>query len=145
MEDGEILRYGVKTVKGKRNRPDFAKRVEKALSPLLKAIGTQGLVVVQRGTISSKRGALCRTLDKMLKLWKKKGYRLCLISLLEVKRSLCENRKATYGELIKVVAERYPVLWPLSVIRKPEKTKYWGKAMIAMALVETAKRRLTRG
>jgi len=144
IEGGEILRYGVKTVKGKRNRPDFAKRVEKTIAPLLEIIDPKGLVVIERCSDVSKRGALCEAIGKISKLWKERGYILRFISLSEAKKRICGSRKATYRELIEVVVEEYPILRILSLNSKLKKTKYWQKVLIAMALAEGVKRKSTK-
>jgi hypothetical protein len=110
LEDGEILKYGAKTVKGKRSRVSFDKRVEKALCPLLKAVRPQGSVALERDLEDSKRGALCRAIGRTSKLWGKKGYPLRFVSLRETKKSLCGKQKATYQELIEEVVRKRPLL-----------------------------------
>lgn len=139
IENGELWRYGVKTIKGKRRGVAFAKRVESAISPLMEAIGPHGVIVIERTESLKREGALCHILPQLLKGLTNRGYSLHSISLAEVKQRLCDTRKATHRELIEAIAERYPVLRSVMIDAKAQKVKYWEKVFIAMALADGAK------
>lgn len=138
MENRELLRYGVKTIKGKRQGAAFAKRVESALSPLLKIVGPHATIVIEKTENLKRPGALCQTLSQIANRWEKEKqvYRL---SLEEVKQHFCGSRKATNQELVQAIAERHPTLMPLITGAKAQKVNYWKKVFMVMALAEVAK------
>ena len=138
IESGALVRYGIKTIKGRRRGPAFAGRVEKALSPVLDAPNSR--IVIERNSDASQQGALVKALPQIVKRLSKKGYALYSLPLREVKKRLCDTPKATHGQLSEVIAAQYPILWPLITGAEIRGAKYWEKVFIAVALAEVAMR-----
>ena len=125
----KLRRWGVKTIRGERRGPAFAKSVEKALSSVLEQVGQTSVVVTERQ--ASPRGALGRVIPEVLRRWKKQEIQPRYISLSEVKRTLCANEKATHQELVEAVGEKYPIL-----LADQPQADYWQKVFIAVAMAE---------
>lgn len=141
IEGGQVVRYGVKTIKGKRQGSDSIRSVERALWPLIETLESQGMIVVERHSASSRTGILCQVMGILAKRWKRAGYPTSIVSLETVKRSLCETRKAKHIDILKVMMERYPFFRPLIPQPKAAKAKYWKKVLLALALADVVKRR----
>jgi len=143
LYEGTVLRYGVKTIKGrKRAGPGFTRRVEQTLAPLLRTVGRNAVVVIEQDAAPSKKGALCRTLNSLSERWKEQGRRVCALSWEEVKRGLSRSEWMTQDEIAQVVVERQPLLWPLVTPLKAQRMRYWKKVLLAAALAEVTYRRL---
>lgn len=145
LEAGHIIRYGIKTVRGKRGGPTFIERIEEALAPLLEMSGPQGMIVTERPSVLSRTGALCQVMSTLADGWKQHGYPVHLLSLEEAKRRLCNSRDATHRDLIQATVEQYPMLRSLVARPNGQQTKYWEKVFLAAALVDVAKRRADYG
>lgn len=144
LDSGQILRYGVKTIKGKKRAPDLIQRVEDILAPALAAIGTHGVIVVERLNNHSPKGALCQVLHGLSKRWREQGYQVFPVSWKEVQQKLCEGEKGTRREIIQAMVERQPLLWSLFSRSTGQRAIYWKKVLLAAALAEAAKQGLER-
>ena len=80
IREGELRRWGVKTIKGKRSGDAFVRKVEKALSAVI-SLAEQGVIVTERIRGTPHQGALSRVMPKVLKPWRKSGYLLYRLSL----------------------------------------------------------------
>lgn len=138
MDNGQLFRYGVKTIKGKRRGVVFTKRIENALSPLLKIVRPHTTIVIEKTENLKRPGALCRTLSQIVKQWEKEK-QVYGLSLEEVKLRLCDTRKATHRELMEEVVERHALFKGLMFNGKAGQRRYWEKVILAMALADTAK------
>ena len=136
MHRGKIVRYGVKTITGRRRGRTFVEGIEKALADVLSLAGPQGVIVAETHKLAHHQGALCRVLADIFKRWERRGLGVCYLSLEEVKESLCRNQKATHSELVEAVADRYPPLQSLITGATIEGQKYWQKGFVAMGLAE---------
>ena len=142
LDGGELRRYGVKTIEGRRRGAAFTRSIENALSPLLAMLGEGGLIVMERNSPASRRGALCRRMSQIANRWERRGYAVCPLSLSEAKRRMCERPKATHRVLVETIATRHPILRPLVTRASIQQFKYWERVFIAMALAEVANERL---
>ncbi|MBI3232087.1 MAG: hypothetical protein HYZ51_03350 [Candidatus Doudnabacteria bacterium] len=144
MDSGQILRYGVKTVKGKKLESNLIQRVENVLATAITSIGTHGAIVVERNNPRSSKGVLCQALHSLSKRLKRQGYQVLLVSWKEAQQRLCEDEKGTQREIIQAMVERQPLLWSLFSRSTDQRATYWKKVLLAGALVEVAWQKLER-
>lgn len=137
LENGKIVRYGVKTIRGQKQGSDLIRRVERILAPVLAMAGPHSVVVIERDADSSRKGSLCRAVHHLSERWRRQGYRVLSVPWKEVKEKLCERSRATHREIIQVVVQRHTLLWPL-VRRSTVQAGYWKKVLLAAALADVA-------
>jgi hypothetical protein len=143
LYEGTVLRYGIKTIKGRKQAgAGLTRRVEQILDTLLRTAGRNAVVVVEQDAALSKKGALCQTLNSLAERWKEQGRRVCALSWEEVKRRLSRSEWMTQDEIARVVVERQPLLWSLDTPRQAQRMRYWKKVLLAAALAEVTYRRL---
>ena len=140
LTNGQLVRYGVKTIKGPRRGSAFTQRVEQVLSSVMDRGEVPAEIVVERRGTGSKHGALCRTISTLAKHWKRGRYRVCSLSLDEVKDKLCDDATVTQHTLAEAIVQRYPMLCTLRNQTTDQKTKYWANVCIALALADVAEK-----
>jgi len=140
IDNGELLRYGVKTIKGKRRGPGFYERIGKAIEGLLENLQANGMVVIERVDSGGKQGGLAKILPHIVEQFVDKVYPLMSLSLAEVKQRLCGSTKATNRALMETIAQREQIFLPL-LDGKAQKRNYWKKVIMAMAMAEGTGRR----
>ena len=138
MEDGDIYRYGVKTIRGRRRGSDFQERITNSLLPLFELMGDELTIVIERIDKHAKSRGLKAVMSHALKSVARPSDSVVGTELAEVKRSLCGSEKATHQALVETVANRYPMFWPLITHKKSHTAKYWEKALMAVALALAA-------
>ncbi len=138
----QMMRYGVKTIPGKRRGRGFEKRIEKAVTDVLSLAGWGGVIVAERNRPTVHQGALRRILPQVLKRVERPGLKTHYLSLDAVKVSLCGNNKAMHQQLVASVGRLYPILVRLIEGGTTEKRKYWQKVFIAVALALVGKGQL---
>jgi len=141
LENGKIVRYGVKTIKGKKQRPDLTERIDHILTPVL-AIAGPSVIVIERDATLSRKGALCKAIHHLAGQWRRRGYQIRPVSWEEVVRTLCEGRRATQREVAQAILEQHPLLWPLVRQSTAYRAKYWKKVLLAAALAEVTHQQL---
>lgn len=134
LERGELVRYGVKSVKGTRHGSAFNERVKDTLSPLLAP--AEALIVTERIPATAKPGALCAAVSRQLE----RRSNIRVLSVAEAKKRLCGNGKATHCDLAEAVAERYPILRPHRM-GNVQRVKYWERVFLAVALADAIRRK----
>jgi len=134
IDNGELLRYGVKTIKGKRRGPAFYKQIGKSLKGLLEKLGPDGLVVIERVDDGGRKGGLAKALPRIVEEFVDKVYPLMSLSLAEVKQSLCGCSKATHLALMETIAQREQIFLSLLKDGKAQRRNYWKKVLMAMGL-----------
>ena len=140
LDGRTITRYGVKTIKGKKQGSDLTRRVERVLAPVLAMAGSHGLIVVERDVNLSRKGMLCKAVHRLSEQWRRRGYWVASVSWKEVRERLCECREVTqYQVSFAVVYQRHPLLWPLVKRSTVQQTKYWKKVLLAAALAEAVR------
>ena len=143
LEEQELVRYGVKTIKGNRQGSAFPTRVETALASFCAMGGSSRIVVVERPSRSSRTGALCNVIGDLTTHWKRTGFPVYTLSLNEAKRRICGDPKATHRAVLQRMIERYPRLWPVVTLRKAQNATYWEKVGLVMALADVATHRFS--
>lgn len=138
LENGQVVRYGVKTIKGKKQGPGLIRRVERILAPVLVMAGLHSVIVIERDANLSRKGALCQVVHRLSEQWRCRGYRVSSVSWKEVKEKLCEHSKTTHQEVIQAVVQRQPLLWLLVRHSTVQQASYWKKVLLAAALAEAA-------
>jgi hypothetical protein len=144
--DGQIDRYGVKTIKGTREGAGFSQRVYQSLIPLLRTIRPGGVIVVERVERPEMYGVLVAVLPQVLQRFATTGYGWLEISLSQVKQRLCNNKRATHQEVIATIAEREAILGDkIKGGQFSRKTAYWTPALMAVALAFAAEAQCVGG
>jgi hypothetical protein len=136
LEHGQLVRYGVKTIKGARRGIAFTRRVEQALLSIIEAAERPRIMVYERR--GSCQGALGKVVTALANQ-RKDRHRVRLVSLEEAKQDLCGDSRATHQALIEALTQRHPALWPL-MARSAKVPPYWTTACLALALAEAAQR-----
>ncbi len=143
LNNGTVVRYGVKTIKGrKRAGPGFTRRVEQTLTPVLAMAGPGAVIVIEQDATPSQKGALCQALNSLWPRWKEQGYRAYALPWEGIRWALGGSRRMTQDDIVQVVVKRQPLLWPLVTPLKAQRMKYWKKVLLAAALAEVTYRRL---
>lgn len=135
MDSGQIVRYGVKTIKGSKQGSDLVQRVELTLAPVLASTGLHSVIVVE-GNAARLKGALCQAVISLSKQWARQGYEVRYVSWRLLKARFCGNCEATYGAVIQAVTAWHPLLWPLVHQATAPQIAYWKKVLLAAALAE---------
>lgn len=105
----ELLRFGVRSVRGSRRGARFVKRVAAVLDGLSRLVGSDVCLVAETNLpASAEKGGLNRALREVIGN-RKENHAVRHVSLPEAKRFLCGSPSATQGDLIAVVAERHPI------------------------------------
>lgn len=141
MDNGQLVRYGVKTIKGRRQGPDFVRRVEDALASVLNLAGPHATVVIERRKGNSHTGALCRVVQRLLKRRaanRRRCYAVRAVSLKEAKQEVCGDGDVTNRELSEAIIKRHPILWALISSPKVQQVHYRQPILLVTALAELA-------
>lgn len=136
LTNGQLVRYGVKTIKGPRRGSVFTRRVEQALSSVLDTWDTPVMIVLERPGTGSTPGALCQAIATLAKRWTGQGYKVRFLSLDDAKNEVCGDGRVTHRELMEAIVKRYPILWSLINHSTDQKTKYWATVCMALALAD---------
>jgi hypothetical protein len=138
MTGGRIMRYGVKTIKGKRQGREFYQRVARALMAVLERLTPRCLVVVENMPPRGKPGAVNQAIRMTMQAWEiEKRHRIRAISLKKAKRRICGQPTATHRDLAKRIIIRHPILSDLRCVLAAYRPLYWELVCMAAALAET--------
>ena len=108
FHEGVLIRFGMKSIRGKRRGTSFQRAVADAIIPLLGS-SPSPIVVMERSGNESRLGALYRTLSR-LQAWGCKKECICLVSLSEAKNRWCGSTRATHDQLQEAVLSRHAAL-----------------------------------
>ena len=140
---GKLFRYGVRTIRDKRQGPAFFQQVGKSMLWFLEMISPPGVVVIERVEARQhQHGKLTQAIPHVVEQFVEDVYPLKTLSLAEVKQRLCADKNATHDSLIETVTRRYPHFVPYVKGVTRYKAKYWEKVLIALALALVAKNQL---
>ena len=108
FHEGELVRFGMKSIRGKRRGARFRRAVTDAVAPLLE-IASSPVIVIEPVDDTSRLGALPRTLACLPNHGpRKRGVRF--VSLRDAKARWCGNPRATHRELRDAMFSRHAVL-----------------------------------
>ena len=107
LEGGELTRYGVKTIRGRRKGAAFQRTVEATASSLLADASKDAVNVFEKHDARTRLGGLAQALSRYAERWEG---RTLLLSTAQAKAALCGTRKATHAALASATAERYPII-----------------------------------
>ena len=138
MQDGRIIHYGVKTVKGKRSGREFLRRVTQALLSVLEILTPRCLVVVEDMPHRTKSGAVNKAIQQIVSDWRRNNrrYRMMNLPLRDVKRQVCEDPCVTHRVLADAMVTRYPILMGLRRDFAIYRPLYWELVCLAVALAD---------
>lgn len=137
MRQGDLVRYGVKTIKGSRRGGAFTRRMEQALLSVMDAAESPRIIVCERRDAHSCQGALGQTMTVLARQWKAKRYRVRFVSLEEAKTDICGDGGITHQALIEAMVQRHPLLWSL-INGSRQASPYWTTVCLAWALADLA-------
>ncbi|MDA1193011.1 MAG: hypothetical protein O3A46_15155 [Candidatus Poribacteria bacterium] len=130
--NGEMTRYGVKTVTGKRTGADFRHRIASILDALTEAESSSWIILPDKAS----PGALSRTVLRWAEAPRNAGH-VRRVSMNDVKRLICGDPGATHRALSQTVVATYPILAAASAKRDQPKRR----VLIAVALAHVGQRR----
>lgn len=137
MSEGRIIRYGVKTIKGKRSGAEFNRHVARGLLSLFERITPRRLVVVEDVSHRTKPGAVNQKIQNLRKTWTRTGsYQVKTISLQELKHRLCNDHTVSHRDLVAAVVTRYPLLAGLRVDCAIYRPLYWELVCMAIGMAD---------
>ena len=139
IQEGRIVWYGVKTIKGKRNGAEFTRHVARVLLSLFERLTPRYLVVVEDVSHRTTPGAVNQEIQKLGKKWTRTGsYHVKTVSLQDVKHRICNDHTVSHRVLIEAVVTRYPLLAGLRRDFAIYRPLYWELVILAVALADTA-------
>lgn len=138
VENGELVRFGIKTFKGRKNLEQFPLLFARYVQALIRRHRPSVLVVEEVFYPQAKLSTLLKKLVVEIKIVARqmrlsfKGY-----SPIEVKRALCTG-KPTRANLAESVSCRFPFLVPYC--RRRTRTRYWQQMFdaVGLAMFESA-------
>ena len=137
MVDGRIIRYGVKTIKGKRRGVVFLRQVARILMGVLDRLTPQYMVVVEDVSHRTKPGAVNQEIAKLKKEWMDTGScQVRTISLKDVKYRLCDDHSVSHRALVEMVLARYPLVACLRVDFAIYRPLYWELVCLAIGMAD---------
>jgi hypothetical protein len=141
FDGAELLRFGVRSIRGSRRGATFEKRVADVLDALVRFDGSNVWLVVETDPPSAaEKGGLNRALRVAVEV--RMDENACHgVSLADAKRLLCGSPSATQADLIATVAERHPVCRMPDAPPRPGVKPYGLAAVLAVALAEASIRR----
>ena len=131
-----LLRYGIKTLPGKRGGLVYVQRVEQLLGTLLTMAGPQVNIIAEDVSCIPGQGALRQAIYHTAQRWQRAGYSVCFLSLSEVKSVLCGDTDATHRVLMDAVLRDMAGLSKL--IPRTSASAYWDKALLALTLARAS-------
>lgn len=138
MRQRRIIRYGVKTVRGKRIGRDLSHEVSTLVLDTLARLASHGLLVLEDISHRQNSGAVNQALREMATRWDTHDYKIVRISLQAAKERLCGDPPTTHKALTEEIVSRYPLLDRLprgfTIYHPP----YWELVLLAVALGEMA-------
>lgn len=106
-DTGELVRFGVKTIRGRRKGKEFVRAVEKALAPLIPT--ADWVVMEDTRLVRQKLGGLCRELTTLAERWKQDKICFRRVALSNAKQFFCADKQTSQRELTSRAEERFPL------------------------------------
>jgi hypothetical protein len=141
FDGAELLRFGVRSIRGARRGATFEKRVADVLDALVRLAGSDARFVLEANPPpSAEKGGLNRALRVAVEVRFDKNA-VYGVSLADAKRLFYGCPSATQANLIAAVAERHPACRMPDAPLRPGVKPYGLAAILAVAFAETACRK----
>ena len=141
MQEGRIVWYGVKTIKGKRSGAEFTRHVTRVLLSLFERLTPRCLVVVEDVAHRTTLGAVNQEIQKLGKKWTCTGScHVKTISLQDVKHRICNDHTVSHRILMEAVVTRYPLLAGLQRDFAIYRPFYWELVCMAVGMADAAEK-----
>ena len=135
LEDTELIYYGVRTLKKKRPASVLLRETRRIISRLIDDYGIKRLIIEKTFFNRNKNVSnLIVMADEIKALAKKRKLKVTEYAPKTVRKSICQDGKATKREVSKVISARYPELNIYLTQDRKWKVKYWQNCFDAIAL-----------
>jgi len=135
FEGGELIHYGVKTIRRSRSPHEILAEGRGAVSRLTCYFRPTVLAVEKTFFARNRKTALLNVLADEIKIvGRKKGLRVVDFAANSVRKRICGNGAASKDEIARVLVSRYPELLPYLTSDRRWKERYHRNMFDAVAL-----------
>lgn len=141
LDDGDLVHYGVKTIRGKKSPHEKLKEGRKIILRLVRDFGPDTLVVEKTFFANNRNSALLNVFaDEIKALGKRKGLQVHSLAANTVRKIICVNGAASKDDVARAMVSHYPELRPYLTADRRWKETYHRNMFDAAALVIAAER-----
>lgn len=133
LADTDLLYYGVKTLRPKHPLPDGCSEASRAVGKLTAAYQPQAIALIRPLVIQPSAKRLVVVIREIKRLAQDQGVAVYEYAPKTVRQFVSGSKRATKGDLIKVIAARYPELSWYATDRTVWEEMYYAKMFLAVA------------
>jgi|ERR1051325_3252919 crossover junction endodeoxyribonuclease RuvC len=134
LSDGELLYYGVKTIRTRSSPGEVLKQAQYIISRLIADYEPQYLAIEKTFMIQKSAALLTIVADEIKATAKREGLTVFEYAPLAVRKMICKSGKATKKGVAKVIALRFPELTRYVERQTKWETLYYAKLFDAVAV-----------
>jgi len=146
LDKGELVHYGVKTIRRMKSPHEKLRDGRKIVLRLINDFGPQMLVVEKTFFANNRNSALLNVLaDEIKAVGKRKGLEVESFAANSVRKMLCGNGRASKDDVARAMVSHYPELRPFLTSDRRWKERYYRNMFDAVALGLSARSELNAG
>jgi crossover junction endodeoxyribonuclease RuvC len=134
LSDGELLYYGVKTIRTRSSPGDVLKQAQYIISRLIADYEPQYLAIEKTFLIQKSAALLAVAADEIKATAKREGLTVFEYAPLAVRKMICKTGKATKKGVAQVIALHFPELTRYVERQTKWETLYYAKMFDAVAV-----------
>ena len=135
LDKGQLVHYGVKTIRQMNSPHEKLREGRKILLRLINDFGPQMLIVEKTFFANNRNSALLNVFaDEIKTVGKRKGLRVQGLAANSVRKLICGNGAASKDDVARAVVARYPELKPYLTSDRRWKERYYRNMFDAVAL-----------
>jgi Holliday junction resolvasome RuvABC endonuclease subunit len=134
LSDGELLYYGVKTIRTRSSPSDVLKQAQYIISRLIADYEPQYLAIEKTFLIQKSAALVAVTADEIKAIAKREGLTVFEYAPLAVRKMICKSEKATKKGVAKIIALRFPELTRYVQRQTKWETLYYANMFDAIAV-----------
>lgn len=135
LKNGELLHYGVKTIRRMRSPHETLREGRRIILRLINDFTPQMLIVEKTFFASNRNSALLNVFaDEIKAVGKRKGLRVQSLAANSVRKLICGNGAASKDDVARAMVSRYPELKPYLTSDRRWKERYHRNMFDAVAL-----------
>ena len=140
LDNGELVHYGVKTIRRTKSPHEKLREGRKIVLRLINDFRPQTLIVEKTFFANNRNSALLNVLaDEIKAVGKRKGLRVQSLAANSVRKLICGNGAASKDDVARAMVSRYPELKPFLTSDRRWKERYHRNMFDAVALAIAAK------
>jgi crossover junction endodeoxyribonuclease RuvC len=134
LSEGELLYYGVKTIRRRGSASEILSQVQQVILRLIADYKPQYLAIEKMFLIHKSAALLNVTADEIKVVAKEQGLAIYEYAPTVVRKMICQTGKATKKQAAKIIAGQYPELARYLEQRSKWETLYYANMFDAIAV-----------